>query len=61
VGMKLNKINVLGLLVIIFLGISGFFFKEELSMLTTGLGGLICVIIGLTLAFYKGKKGTDKH
>ncbi|MEH7336762.1 hypothetical protein V7161_29540 [Neobacillus drentensis] len=59
--MKLNKINVLGWLIIIFLGISEFFFKEELSMITTGLGGLICVIIGSTLVFYKGKKGTAKH
>jgi hypothetical protein len=53
--MKPNKINVLGWLIIIFLGICTFFFKEELSIITTGLGGLICVIIGLTLAFYKVK------
>ncbi|MEH7336268.1 hypothetical protein V7161_26950 [Neobacillus drentensis] len=59
--MKLNKINVLGWLIIIFLGISEFFFKEELPMITKGLGGLICIIIGSTLVFYKGKKGTDKH
>ncbi|MDN3017145.1 hypothetical protein PH210_27765 [Paenibacillus sp. BSR1-1] len=59
--MKLNKINVLGWFIIIFLGISEFFFKEELSMITSGLGGLICVIIGSTLIFYKGKKGTVKH
>ncbi|MEH7225006.1 hypothetical protein V7112_14450 [Bacillus sp. JJ1566] len=59
--MKPKKINVLGWLIIIFLGISEFFFKEELSKITTGLGGLICVIIGLTLAFYKVKKGNDKQ
>ncbi|MEH7382265.1 hypothetical protein V7138_17530 [Bacillus sp. JJ1533] len=59
--MKPNKINVLGWLIIIFLGICTFFFKEELSIITTGLGGLICVIIGLTLAFYKVKKGNAKQ
>jgi hypothetical protein len=58
--MKLNKINVIGWFIIIFLGISEFFFKEELSMITTGLGGLICLIIGLTLVSFKNKKGTDK-
>ncbi|MFP7300309.1 hypothetical protein [Neobacillus niacini] len=54
--MKLNRINVLGWLIIIFLGICTFFLKEELSIFTTGLGGLICVIIGFTLAFYKLRK-----
>jgi hypothetical protein len=54
--MKLNKINVLGLVIIIFLGISEFFFKEEIPLITTGLGGLICLIIGMTLVFYNGKK-----
>ncbi|MGN7298269.1 hypothetical protein [Ferdinandcohnia sp. SAFN-114] len=59
--MKPNKINVLGWLIIIFLGISEFIFKEELSIITTGLGGLICLIIGLTLAFYKVKNGNAKQ
>jgi len=59
--MKPNKINVLGWLIIIFLGISEFIFKEELSIITTGLGGLICLIIGSTLAFYKVKKGNAKQ
>ncbi|MEH7302791.1 hypothetical protein [Neobacillus drentensis] len=59
--MKLNKINVLGWVIILLLSISGIFFKEELSIITTGFGGLICLLIGLTLAFYKGKKGTEKH
>jgi hypothetical protein len=31
--MKLNKINVLGLVIIIFLGISEFFFKEEIPLI----------------------------
>ncbi|WHY77323.1 hypothetical protein QNH20_25160 [Neobacillus sp. WH10] len=59
--MKLNKFNVLGWVFIIFWGISEFFFREELSIITTGLGGLICLIIGMTLVLYKGKKGLDKH
>ncbi|MEK5441263.1 hypothetical protein [Fredinandcohnia sp. FSL W7-1320] len=56
-----QQINVLGWLIIIFLGISEFIFKEELSIITTGLGGLICLIIGLTLAFYKVKNGNAKQ
>jgi hypothetical protein len=59
--MKLSKINVLGWVIIIFLGINAFFFKEEMRLITTGFGGLICLIIGLTLVFYKRKKGLDKQ
>ncbi|MGG3564029.1 hypothetical protein ABES03_20785 [Neobacillus rhizosphaerae] len=59
--MKFNKINVLGWVSILMLSISGLFFKEELSIIMTGFGGLICLLIGLTLTFYKGKKGSEKH
>lgn len=55
-GIKLKITNVLGWLIIIFWIISWSFFKEELSIITTGIGGLICIIIGYPLTYYKGKK-----
>jgi hypothetical protein len=55
-GIKLKITNVLGWLIIIFYFISWSFFKEELSFISTGIGGLICIIIGYPLAYYKGKK-----
>jgi len=54
--MKLNKINVLGWVIIILLGICKFFIIEEMRLITTGFGGLICLIIGLTLVSYKRKR-----
>jgi len=61
VGIKLKITNVLGWVIFLSWSISVYFFKEELSIITTGLGGLICLIIGMTLILYKGKKGLDKH
>ncbi|MFJ5717814.1 hypothetical protein [Neobacillus sp. NPDC093127] len=53
-GIKPNKINFLGWLIILFWIISLIFFKKELF--TTGVGGFICMVIGYSLANYKGKK-----
>lgn len=39
----------------IFLTISKYYFSEQLSNITTGFGGLICIILGAILAFYKPK------
>ncbi len=55
-GIKLKIPNFLGWLIIIFWIISWSFFKEELSFFSTGIGGLICIIIGFPLAHYKGKR-----
>jgi len=55
-GIKLKIPNVLGWLIIIFWIISWSFFKEELSFISTGIGGVICIIIGYPLTYYKGKK-----
>jgi hypothetical protein len=55
-GIKLKKTNVLGWLIILFWIISWAFFREELSFVTTGIGGLLCIIIGFPLTYYKGKK-----
>jgi hypothetical protein len=55
-GIKLKITNVLGWLIIIFWIISWSFFKEELSFISTGIGGLICIIIGFPLTYYKGKR-----
>lgn len=56
-GIKFKIINVLGWVIIIPWCISVYFFKEELSIITTGLGGLICLMMGSGLILYKGKKG----
>lgn len=55
-GIKLKIPNVLGWLIIIFWIISWSFFKEDLSFFSTGVAGLICIIIGFPLAHYKGKR-----
>jgi peptidoglycan/LPS O-acetylase OafA/YrhL len=60
-GIKLKIINVLGWVIFIPWCISVFFFKEELYIITTGLGGLICLVMGTALILYKGKKGLDKN
>ncbi|WP_449539660.1 hypothetical protein [Ferdinandcohnia sp. Marseille-Q9671] len=54
--MKVTKINIIGFAIILFLGISEYFFKEELSIITTGLGGLIALLLGLILSSYKPKR-----
>jgi len=53
---KKTKINLIGWLFLIFLGISKAFFDEQLSIITTGLGGLICIIIAASMIFYGGNK-----
>lgn len=60
-GIKLKITNVLGWVIFIPWCISVYFFKEELSIITTGLGGLICLMMGTGLIHYKGKKGLDKN
>lgn len=49
-------VNLVGWILIIFLTISKFYFSEQLSVVTTGFGGLICIIIGAYLIFYKPKE-----
>ena len=39
-----------------FLGVSKAFFDEQLSLITTGLGGLICLILALCMIFHEGKE-----
>ncbi|MFJ5717816.1 hypothetical protein [Neobacillus sp. NPDC093127] len=56
-GIKLKITNVLGWVIFIFWSLSVYFFKDELSIITTGFGGLICLITGMTLILYRGKKG----
>jgi hypothetical protein len=60
-GIKLKITNVLGWVIFIPWSISVYFFKEELSIITTGLGGLICLSMWTLLILYKGKKGLDKN
>lgn len=59
--MKLSKLNIIGWLLLIIWGISGIFFKEELSIITTSIGGLIFLVTGLSLAFYKGKNRSESN
>ncbi|MFS0862112.1 hypothetical protein [Fredinandcohnia sp. 179-A 10B2 NHS] len=51
--MKLSKLNIVGWLLLLIWGISGILFKEELSIITTSIGGLLFLVTGLSLAFYK--------
>ncbi len=48
--------NVIGWVFLIFLGVSKAFFDEQLSLITTGLGGLICLILALCMIFHEGKE-----
>jgi hypothetical protein len=48
-----RTINMIGWIFIIFLSISKIFFSDKLSFITTGLGGIVCFIVGLILALYK--------
>lgn len=48
--------NVNGWGFLIFLGVSKAFFDEQLFLITTGLGGLICLILALCMIFHEGKE-----
>lgn len=48
--------NVNGWGFLIFLAISKSFFSEQLFLITTGLGGLICLILALCMIFHEGKE-----
>lgn len=50
---KTQIINIIGWIFLIILSISKIFFSVEFSFITTGFGGLVCLIIGLFLSFYK--------
>ncbi|HWJ78627.1 MAG TPA: hypothetical protein VNR61_11180 [Niallia sp.] len=50
--MKKRIYNTIGAILILFLGIVKFFWSDEFSLITTGLGGFICVIISFSLFFY---------
>lgn len=52
---QIQIMNLIGWIFIVFLSISKLFFSEQFSFITTGFGGLICLIIGLFLVFYKFK------
>jgi len=52
---QVRMINLIGWILILFLSISKLFFSEQLSFITSGIGGLICLIIGLALALYHVK------
>ncbi|CQR47375.1 hypothetical protein BN1058_01686 [Paraliobacillus sp. PM-2] len=49
-------INLIGWLFFIFLTIGVVFFPEQFSWYTTNIGGLICLLIGMVLIFYKPRK-----
>lgn len=55
---KKHKINLVGWIFILFLTLGKEFYPEQSSIITTGLGGLICMIIGLSLVLYGIN---DKH
>ena len=58
-GYRMSRItiwNVIGWVFLIFLGVSKAFFDEQLSLITTGLGGLICLILALCMIFHEGKE-----
>lgn len=48
--------NVIGWGFLLFLAVSKSFFSEQLSLITTGLGGLICLILALCMIFHEGKE-----
>jgi len=51
--------NIIGWIFIIFLGISKLLYSGQLSIITTGFGGLICLLIGLYLALFKPFRRND--
>lgn len=55
---KRHMINLVGWIFFIFLTLSKEFYPEQSSIITTGLGGLICIIIGLSMVLYRVN---DKH
>lgn len=55
---KKHKINFVGWIFLMFLTLSKEFYPDQSSIITTGLGGLISMIIGLSLVFYGIN---DKH
>ena len=52
--------NVMGWGGLIFLSISKSFFDEQMSLITTGLGGLICLMLSLWM-IYSGGEETSQH
>ncbi|MGA9468364.1 MAG: hypothetical protein WBV10_12100 [Exiguobacterium marinum] len=52
--------NVIGWVFLIFLAVSKSFFGEQLSLITTGLGGLICLMLSLWM-IYSGEEETSQH
>lgn len=48
-------INLIGWIFIIFLTIVYLYFSERFSVIATGFGGLVCIIIGAALVFYNPK------
>jgi hypothetical protein len=48
-------INLIGWVFIIFLTVIKFYFSSQFSFITTGIGGLVCIIIACSLIFYKPK------
>ncbi|WP_214883024.1 MULTISPECIES: hypothetical protein [unclassified Exiguobacterium] len=52
--------NVIGWVFLIFLSVSKSFFGEQLSLITTGLGGLICLMLSLWM-IYSGEEETSQH
>ncbi len=62
-GYRMSRItvwNVIGWVFLIFLSVSKSFFGEQLSLITTGLGGLICLMLSLWM-IYSGEEETSQH
>lgn len=51
--------NVIGWGFLIFLAVSKSFFDEQLSLITTGLGGLICLMLSLWMIYSGGEESTQ--
>ncbi len=52
--------NVIGWGFLLFLAVSKSFFSEQLSLITTGLGGLICLMLSLWM-IYSGEEESSQH
>lgn len=52
---KTRIINLIGWAFAIFLTIGRVFFSEQFLWVSNGLGGLICLLIGMFLILYKSK------
>lgn len=57
---RITTWNVIGWVFLIFLGVSKAFFDEQLSLITTGLGGLICLMLSLWM-IYSGEEESSQH